>query len=154
MRSAETVGKVGLQPLPLLDPLPTASESLSYIYLLDASPALLLFQPTIRLLFSPFNTSIQLHSTMSPSVLVVNDGNVVESIDKMSSNDNAAKGKSAVLHRSLHFEPLQVTSARGNYLHLSNGQKIFDATGGAAVSCLGHGDVRYALLYQPDSTLI
>lgn len=82
---------------------------------------------------------------MSPSVLVVNDGNVVESSDRKATHDTVAKPtKSAVLHRSLHAEPLQVVSAQGNYLHLTNGQKIFDATGGAAVSCLGHGDVRYA----------
>lgn len=80
---------------------------------------------------------------MSPSVLVINDGNVVESVDKKATNGNIAKApKSAVLHRSLHAEPLQVVSAQGNYLHLTNGQRIFDATGGAAVSCLGHGDVR------------
>ncbi|KAK4505597.1 hypothetical protein PRZ48_003560 [Zasmidium cellare] len=80
---------------------------------------------------------------MSPSVLVMNDGNVVESTDKKTTHNDIAKAtKSAVLHRSLHADPLQVVSAQGNYLHLSNGQKIFDATGGAAVSCLGHGDVR------------
>ena len=49
----------------------------------------------------------------------------------------------AVLHRSLHHKPLHVLSAKGNYLYLDNGQKILDATGGAAVSCLGHGNERY-----------
>lgn len=81
---------------------------------------------------------------MSPSVLVINDGNVVEGVDKKTTHDILTKTtKSAVLHRSLHAEPLQVVAAQGNYIHLTNGQKIFDATGGAAVSCLGHGDVRY-----------
>jgi adenosylmethionine-8-amino-7-oxononanoate aminotransferase len=51
--------------------------------------------------------------------------------------------ESVVLHRSLHHQPLHVTSAKGNYLHLSNGQKILDATGGAAVACLGSGNIRY-----------
>jgi hypothetical protein len=50
---------------------------------------------------------------------------------------------SAVLHRSLHHDPLQAVSAKGNYLYLNNGQKIFDATGGAAVACLGHGNERF-----------
>lgn len=83
---------------------------------------------------------------MSPRVLVMNDGNVAaEHIGKGHLHGNDARiDKSAVLHRSLHVEPLQVVSAQGNYLHLSNGQRIFDATGGAAVACLGHGDVRYA----------
>lgn len=49
---------------------------------------------------------------------------------------------SAVLHRSLHHDPLQVVGAERNHLTLSNGQKILDATGGAAVSCLGHGNAR------------
>ena len=51
-------------------------------------------------------------------------------------------GKSAVLHRDLHKEPYQVVEASGLYLTLSNGRRIIDASGGAAVSCLGHGDER------------
>jgi 4-aminobutyrate aminotransferase-like enzyme len=83
---------------------------------------------------------------MAPPASIINDGNVVEdstvskkdliSIPAASSNDGV---NSAVLHRSLHHEPLRVISAKGNYLHLNNGQKIFDATGGAAVACIGHG---------------
>ena len=57
---------------------------------------------------------------------------------------NGTSTKSSVLHRSLHHKPLQAVSAQGNYLYLSNGQKIFDATGGAAVACLGSGNERYA----------
>ena len=56
---------------------------------------------------------------------------------------NATKDISHVLHRSLHQDPKHAVYAKGNYLYLSNGQKIFDATGGAAVACLGHGDERY-----------
>src|SRR5271169_1843066 len=51
---------------------------------------------------------------------------------------------SSVLHRSLHDEPLEVVSAKGQYLTLSTGHKVFDACGGAAVSCIGHGDPRVA----------
>ncbi|OQO05796.1 hypothetical protein B0A48_09891 [Cryoendolithus antarcticus] len=54
------------------------------------------------------------------------------------------KSTSAVLHRSLHHDPHQAVHAKGNYLCLSNGQKIFDATGGAAVACLGSNDERVA----------
>ncbi|OQN96005.1 hypothetical protein B0A48_17996 [Cryoendolithus antarcticus] len=54
----------------------------------------------------------------------------------------AKKSTSAVLHRSLHHDPHQAGHAKGNYLYLSNGQKIFDATGGAAVACLGSNDER------------
>ena len=88
---------------------------------------------------------------MAHDVQVVNDGNVVEqpseppTISHVIDSDvhRHDRLKSTVLHRSLHSDPLRVLSAKGNHLHLSNGQSIFDATGGAAVACLGHGDERY-----------
>jgi adenosylmethionine-8-amino-7-oxononanoate aminotransferase len=45
-----------------------------------------------------------------------------------------------LMDRDLNTAPHEVTNARGNYIHLDNGQMIFDATGGAAVACLGHGN--------------
>ncbi|KAI3398841.1 hypothetical protein diail_8532 [Diaporthe ilicicola] len=48
--------------------------------------------------------------------------------------------KSAVLHRHLHHEFLNIERGEGNYLILESGRKIFDASGGAAVACLGHGN--------------
>ncbi|KAK2614309.1 hypothetical protein N8I77_001150 [Diaporthe amygdali] len=48
--------------------------------------------------------------------------------------------KSAVLHRHLRRDFLSVERGEGNYLILEDGQKIFDASGGAAVACLGHGN--------------
>ncbi|KAL8788687.1 MAG: hypothetical protein Q9195_007188 [Heterodermia aff. obscurata] len=50
--------------------------------------------------------------------------------------------KSAVLHRDLHKKSEKVSEASGLYLILSDGRRIIDATGGAAVSCIGHGDTR------------
>jgi adenosylmethionine-8-amino-7-oxononanoate aminotransferase len=63
-----------------------------------------------------------------------------------------SKTQSAVLHRSLHTDPILVVSANGNHLHLSTGAKLLDATGGAAVSCLGHGNARVkkAMVEQMD----
>lgn len=87
---------------------------------------------------------------MSP-VSIPNDGITVElpaSTYEPQPANGKIKGhnhKSAVLNRSLHHDPVRVISAKGNYLYLNNGQKIFDATGGAAVACLGHGDERYAI---------
>lgn len=49
---------------------------------------------------------------------------------------------SALLHRSLHNPPPKVVAAKGIWLTLDNGRRILDSTGGAAVSCLGHGDQR------------
>lgn len=85
---------------------------------------------------------------MSPSILILNDGNLVDAVEDspFTKEIETTTSRSRVLHRSLHSDPLHVTGAQGHYLHLSNGQKILDATGGAAVACLGHGDIRYALL--------
>ena len=77
----------------------------------------------------------------------MNDGNVVDNGQTIDSGSWTAafdKVNSAVLHRSLHHDPLRVLSGKGNVLRLSNGQSIFDATGGAAVACIGHGDERHA----------
>ncbi|KAJ9411207.1 hypothetical protein DTO045G8_839 [Paecilomyces variotii] len=57
---------------------------------------------------------------------------------------------SAVLYRTLRERPKTVIGSSGNYLQLENGQAIFDASGGAAVSCLGHGNerVKQAMMAQ------
>lgn len=73
---------------------------------------------------------------------ILNDGNVLVEPVKTAAQANGHASTSGVLHRSLHQDPLRVVSAKGNYLRLNNGQKVFDASGGAAVACLGHGDER------------
>jgi adenosylmethionine-8-amino-7-oxononanoate aminotransferase len=50
---------------------------------------------------------------------------------------------SRVLHRSGGAPPI-AASGEGIYLHLADGRKIIDASGGAAVACLGHGNRRIA----------
>src|SRR5580692_13103413 len=50
---------------------------------------------------------------------------------------------SRVLHRSGAIPPVAV-SGEGIYLHLPDGTKVIDASGGAAVACLGHGNKRIA----------
>lgn len=67
-------------------------------------------------------------------------------------NDAEAVQASGILHRSLKTLPHKVIRASGNYITLSNGQQILDATGGAAVSCLGHGEKRVqdAIMRQLD----
>ena len=47
-----------------------------------------------------------------------------------------------VLHRSLHVEPETAVRGEGIMLTLRDGRQVIDAAGGAAVSCLGHGNAR------------
>ncbi|RVT85212.1 aspartate aminotransferase family protein [Rhodobacteraceae bacterium CCMM004] len=49
---------------------------------------------------------------------------------------------SFVLHRDLRKPPPQLARGDGNYLVDAAGRRYFDASGGAAVSCLGHSDDR------------
>jgi adenosylmethionine-8-amino-7-oxononanoate aminotransferase len=47
---------------------------------------------------------------------------------------------SAILHRDTRFVPKKAIGGKGCYVFLEDGTKFLDATGGAAVSCLGHGN--------------
>lgn len=82
--------------------------------------------------------------------IIANDG--IGLVESDTSTIKPSAMKSAILHRHIHHEPLPVVGGSGNYLELSNGQKILDATGGAAVSCLGHGNgrVKEAIRRQMD----
>ncbi|KJR84645.1 aminotransferase class III family protein [Sporothrix schenckii 1099-18] len=51
---------------------------------------------------------------------------------------------SAVLHRQIHHEFPSIVRGEGSYLILDDGRRILDASGGAAVACIGHGDGRVA----------
>lgn len=84
---------------------------------------------------------------------IVNDGNAVVLPGSTSTPKTNAEDNSHVLHRSLHNKPHQVVGAEGLYLTLSNGQKILDASGGAAVSCLGHNHprIKAAIAKQQDT---
>jgi len=54
----------------------------------------------------------------------------------------AFKQTEYLLDRDLHKSFPIVTGGSGNYLYLLDGRTVFDATGGAAVSCIGHGNKR------------
>ena len=45
-----------------------------------------------------------------------------------------------VFHRNPQNEPPIAVDGRGMYLINANGKEYIDASGGATVSCLGHGD--------------
>jgi len=67
-------------------------------------------------------------------------------LSKAHSNGEAAfrglKKTEFFLDRNLHKTFPVVTGGKGNYLYLADGRTIFDATSGAAVSCLGHDNKR------------
>ena len=60
---------------------------------------------------------------------------------------------SHIIHRSLNVTPPVATSAQGVYITDASGKRYLDASGGAAVSCLGHGhpDVLAAIHRQIDT---
>ena len=49
---------------------------------------------------------------------------------------------SRILHRDLRAAPPVAVGGQGIMLHLSDGRRVIDAAGGAAVTCLGHGHPR------------
>ena len=51
---------------------------------------------------------------------------------------------SRVLHRTVSFQPSVAVRGDGLMLTLKDGRQIIDASGGAAVACLGHGNTRVA----------
>src|SRR5215472_9727346 len=51
---------------------------------------------------------------------------------------SARKDSSRVLHRSLREAPPLAVSGHGVWLVAEGGARVLDASGGAAVSCLGH----------------
>lgn len=61
-------------------------------------------------------------------------------------------GEPAFFYQHIYPTAPVVASASGLYLTLENGQKILDATGGAAVSAIGHGNkrVKNAIVAQFD----
>jgi adenosylmethionine-8-amino-7-oxononanoate aminotransferase len=51
-------------------------------------------------------------------------------------------GESAILHAKLDTVPPRIASSNGNYLIAEGGREILDASGGAAVACIGHNNLR------------
>ncbi|KAJ0337181.1 hypothetical protein KNSL1_013002 [Colletotrichum chrysophilum] len=62
----------------------------------------------------------------------------------LNSVEFADASKSAVLHRDLKSQFLRTVGGEGNCYVVDGGRKLFDASGGAAVACLGHSDKRVA----------
>ncbi|KAM3421985.1 hypothetical protein BST61_g2362 [Cercospora zeina] len=63
-------------------------------------------------------------------------------------NSSSSSSTSSILHASLRCTPPKIVSAHGNYLYTDTGYSILDATGGAAVACLGHNHARVKAAIQ------
>ncbi|KAF5002763.1 hypothetical protein FGRMN_161 [Fusarium graminum] len=73
---------------------------------------------------------------MAPSATDVTD----DSTHHQSTLVKLMQQEGCLMHRSLVQHPYMVESAKGIELNLSNGQKIIDGCGGAAVALIGHGN--------------
>lgn len=75
--------------------------------------------------------------------------------DELSDGNHAKQiqSPSYILHPDLRQPNPRIVAARGNYLFLDNGRQILDASGGPAVTCIGHGnvDVKNAVARQMES---
>lgn len=56
----------------------------------------------------------------------------------------AAAIKSQFFHHTLNHDPKKVVKAEGSILTLEDGTKVFDASSGAAVAGIGHGNEEVA----------
>ncbi|KAF2726086.1 PLP-dependent transferase [Polychaeton citri CBS 116435] len=68
--------------------------------------------------------------------------------DTKDGNDRLIVRPSFVLHRVLTGNPVKVINTHGHCYSLETGQDILDASGGAAVACLGYHMVRVAKAMQ------
>ncbi len=61
---------------------------------------------------------------------------------RRSSKPFTTPSRSCLFNRSARSAPYRVKSASSQTLHLENGWNVLDASGGAAVSCIGHNNAR------------
>ena len=71
----------------------------------------------------------------------------------MSISTEVPDTETSVLYSSLSSKPPKIVKAKGHYLYTEDGHAILDASGGAAVSCIGHGHprVKKAIMEQMDA---
>lgn len=70
------------------------------------------------------------------------EANEVHHIEVSQKSMDDGSVTSSVLHQQIKHDPPKIVSGKGNYLLTSDNAEIFDATGGAAVACVGHGNAR------------
>jgi len=97
------------------------------------------------------------HRTLQYSVSTAMDGSTMPALLNKSTTINTAKNgpdfkqPTSILHRTPWRPPVGVSAER-SYITLEDGRTVYDAVGGAAVSCLGnsHPKVIQALKDQID----
>lgn len=88
---------------------------------------------------------------MSPSAVALPPAEAIATKNTLADGING-NAVSSVLHRSLKKVPPQIVSANGTHVTFANGQKMWDTTCGAGVSCLGNNNerVKKAIIEQLD----
>lgn len=98
------------------------------------------------LIMAPTAVSLPVVSNFEPTVASIKGENSSkEDSNKLANRGtvfNHIKSNGYLMERDMKKEFPVVVKGEGNYLYLSDGRKILDATSGAAVSCLGHGNQR------------
>ncbi|KAH6644540.1 omega-amino acid-pyruvate aminotransferase [Boeremia exigua] len=61
---------------------------------------------------------------------------------RRSSKPTTAPTRSYLFNRSVRSTPYRIKSASAQMLHFENGWNVLDASGGAAVTCIGHNNTR------------
>ncbi|KAK4939813.1 hypothetical protein LTR10_019986 [Elasticomyces elasticus] len=94
-------------------------------------------------------------STLSDNVDVTeinDDTSDKDEVAETTTTTSPLSNVSSVLHTKISRKPATVVKSQGSFLYTSDGAKIFDATCGAAVTCIGHNDqrVRKAIVEQLD----
>ena len=93
---------------------------------------------------------------MAPSAVILEETNQILKMDTLVTKPlngvTTASTSGYLLDRDLNNGPKRVVRTKENLIYLADGSIIFDGTGGAAVSCLGHGnqEVKAAIMAQMD----
>lgn len=80
------------------------------------------------------------------------EGDTISVMPSTISDKVKASPRSGNLYARLATKPPTIKSSSGVYLTTDDGRKILDATGGAAVACLGHNNprIKEAIVRQLD----
>jgi adenosylmethionine-8-amino-7-oxononanoate aminotransferase len=66
-----------------------------------------------------------------------------------------APNRSRIIHRSLRADPPPIAvGGEGVWIHAADGRRVLDGSGGAAVSCLGHGHPRVVAAIQRQASAL